>query len=143
MMQRAGDLVVTGQPMEHTFTKVIGTDGAPHISERIGGTGAEVRDVRPENEGGEPLVDVWENDSAVTVLVELPGINKEDIRMEVVRKKLRLVHDTEKKMFSKEIDLPCKVRASSAKVNYRGSVLEVLMEKPAPRKKKKVLPDSI
>lgn len=142
LMRRSGNLPITSQPFEYTYTKVIGADGIPHITERIGDVNAEDDALLLNDEGLEPLVDIWENETTVTILVELPGINKDDVQMEVIGRDLRLSLDTENKIFSKEIELPCKVRPSSIKTSYRGSVLEIILQKPAPRKKKERAPSS-
>lgn len=82
------------------------------------------------------LIDVREKDGKVTVLVELPGIAKEDIDLEVVDKSLVIDVDVPQKRFSKEVELPCAVKASSTRASYRNGVLEVVLDKNVPRKRK-------
>jgi HSP20 family protein len=84
----------------------------------------------------EPLVDVREKDGKVTVLIELPGTIKEDIDVHVSGKTLSIDVDVPEKSFSADVQLPCTVKASSTKASYRNGVLEVVLDKAAPRKRK-------
>jgi HSP20 family protein len=54
----------------------------------------------------EPLVDIHEEDDHVLVLVELPGVAKENIRVELAGGRLELSAERGKTTYRKEIELP-------------------------------------
>lgn len=121
-----GDIEVKG-PYIYGFSITIGPDGKPIIREfgnvkRIAG--------RPSiGEEREPLIDVFEDEKTVTVIVEMPGINKEDIKVKASETSLVISAQTGDRKYYKEIDLPAKVKPESAKANYKNGVLEVKLEK--------------
>jgi HSP20 family protein len=62
---------------------------------------------RPEGaDVREPLVDVHEEDDHVLVLVELPGVAKENVKLQVTEGRLSLFAERGKTTYRKEIDLP-------------------------------------
>jgi len=116
-------------PYVYGFSIRIGPDGKPEIMEfgnvrrRLG---------RPViTEEREPLVDVFESDDEITVVAELPGVEKDKINVEVSDDKRRLIikaSDTNRKYY-KEVDLPAEVEPESASANYKNGVLEVKLKK--------------
>lgn len=86
-----------------------------------------------------PLIDVFEVDDNVQVVAEMPGIEKEDVDLDVEPKKLhiRAAHGARK--YNEVVDLPVSVEIDSAKATLRNGVLEVTLKKTKnPRSKKKV-----
>jgi HSP20 family protein len=62
---------------------------------------------RPEGKDvREPLVDIHEEDDHVLVLVELPGVAKENVNVKVVDGRLELSAERGKTTYRKDIDLP-------------------------------------
>lgn len=81
---------------------------------------AEVEEVR------EPLTDIFEEEKAIKVYVELPGEEKEDIQLNVANGKV----EVKAKKFYKIMELPTKnidIEKTSAK--YKNGVLEVVIPK--------------
>ncbi len=114
-------------PYVYGFSITIGPDGRPVIREfgnvrRIKG--------RPRiSEEREPLVDVLEEKKTITVVAEMPGVDKDNIKIRVRDKTLIINAVGPDRKYYKEIPLPAKVRAESAKASYRNGVLEVKLEK--------------
>lgn len=87
-----------------------------------------------ENVGpGDALIDVWDNDSKVTVLMEMPGSRIEDIGVEIEGKRLVCRVERSDGAFALTADLPCSVRPSSKTVTLRNGVLQVVLEKSRKR----------
>ena len=62
---------------------------------------------RPEGKDvREPLVDIHEEDDCVLVLVELPGVAKESVKLDVADSRLSLLAERGKTTYCKEVDLP-------------------------------------
>ncbi len=71
----------------------------------------------------------------VKVIVELPGVDKQDIDLRSEDRELTISVDTERKRFCKQLELPCDVLEDSAVAEYRNGVLTVFMDKVEPRRK--------
>lgn len=117
------------KPFVYGFEIRIGPDGKPIIREF-----GNVRKIegRPRiTEEREPLIDVFESDDEITVVVEMPGVEKDKIDVRVSEDGKRLIvsaSDTNRRYY-KEIDLPAKVDPQSAKASYKNGVLEVKLKK--------------
>jgi len=130
MLSEAGDNVRT-----YGYTMYQGPDGVPHVRE----FGNAVGEYTPLPAGTrEPFTDVTREGDKVHVTVELPGVRKEDIDLEVTDSTLSVSVDTESKKFAKSIALPCDVKSDTAKAEYNNGILEVMMEskKSSPMGKK-------
>jgi len=115
------------KPYVYGFSLSIGPDGKPVIRE-FGNVqrdrfGPKVREDR------EPLVDVLEEDEDVVVVAELPGVEKEDIRLHAGEDHLTISVDTSDRKYYKELVLPVGVDPGSARAVYKNGVLEVRLKK--------------
>jgi HSP20 family protein len=129
-------------PFVYGYSMTIGPDGKPRIRE----FGNVKPSVKPEafgipkpsldvKEEREPLVDVMATNGEVKVIVELPGVEKEDIKLHGTEDSLTISVDTPKRKYYKEIALPAKVDPKEAKTIYKNGVLEVTL--PGTEKKEK------
>ncbi|MFH1721281.1 MAG: Hsp20/alpha crystallin family protein [Candidatus Altiarchaeota archaeon] len=82
----------------------------------------------------EPVTDLIENTKDITLLAELPGVDKKDINLDLTEEKATISVDTPTKNYKKEILLQYKVKPKSAKARYKNGVLEVKLEKEEPQK---------
>ncbi len=74
----------------------------------------------------EPLTDVFEEKDNVKLYVELPGADKDDVKLNVTDGQA----EVRAKKFYKTINLPtCDVEADKAVANYKNGVLEVTIPK--------------
>jgi len=114
-------------PYVYGFSITIGPDGKPIIKEfgnvrRIAG--------RPKiSEEREPLVDVIEDKDTITVVAEVPGVNKEDIDVKIKGRTLIISAASGDRKYYKEVELPTDVKPETAKASYRNGVLEVKIKK--------------
>jgi HSP20 family protein len=107
------------------YTMVRGPDGVPHVHEY----GNAIEDQHSLGEGvREPLTDVSSSDDGkVRVVVELPGVEKEDIGLEGTKDSLKVSVDTTTRKFEKTLALPNDVDPNSAVARYNNGILEVTM----------------
>ena len=121
-------------PLVYGFSMRSGPDGRPVVQEfgNVPRGGAP-----PDASCREPLTDVTEETDKVKVIVELPGVDRQDIDLRSEGRELTISVDTERKKFCKRLDLPCDVKEDSAVAEYRNGVLTVLMEKVEPKPKGK------
>ena len=78
------------------------------------------------DETREPLTDVFEDKEHVKLYIELPGVDKDDIQLNVTATQAEI----KAKNFYKTIDLPSRnAEFEKAAANYKNGVLEVLIPK--------------
>ncbi|MDD1769770.1 MAG: Hsp20/alpha crystallin family protein [Methanomassiliicoccales archaeon] len=133
-----GELDAESRPLIYGFSMRVGGDGVPVIQEFGNTTGAT--QTGEKDLLREPLTDIIESDDKVRVIVELPGVEKNDIRLNADGRTLEIEVENPDKRFSKHLDLPCDVRPGSAKANYKNGVLEVVLTRRAPKRKGKAIP---
>jgi len=74
----------------------------------------------------EPLTDIFEDKEHVKLYIELPGVDKDNIQLNVTATQAEI----KAKNFYKTIDLPSRnVEFEKAAANYKNGVLEVLIPK--------------
>jgi len=111
-----------------------------------GKTGTELATSGPATSLWRPLIDVKEGDKEITVHAEVPGLNKEDIHVEVKNNVLTVsgerkwekkeenekVHRVERSYgkFSRSLALPEGVDEKSIKAAFNNGVLELSIPKP-------------
>jgi HSP20 family protein len=120
-------------PFVYGYSMKIGPDGKPEIREfgnvKPSRLGPEVKEER------EPLVDIIETNGEVHVVVELPGVEKSDIKLHGTEDMLTMSVDTAQRKYYKEVKLPAKVNVKEAKTQYKNGVLEVTLRKIKGEKK--------
>jgi len=82
-----------------------------------------------------PLIDVLETEDSVHVIAEMPGIEKEDIRLDATDSAVDLRACRDERKYSEHIELPFKVNPNSAEATYKNGVLEVIFRRMEPTKK--------
>lgn len=128
-------------PFVYGYSLKIGPGGKPEIREfgnvKPSRYGPQVKEER------EPLVDIIETDGEVHVVVELPGVEKNDIKLHGTENTLTISVDTQQRKYYKEVTLPAKVKVKDAKSEYKNGVLEVTLPKIEDKKKPKGEPIGI
>ncbi|MBD3188900.1 Hsp20 family protein [Candidatus Bathyarchaeota archaeon] len=134
-----------GAPFVYGFSVRMGPDGRP-IIDRFG-------NIKPsemgENEGAlpaaddvgnvrEPLADLIEEEKEIVVVVELPGVQKEDIELMATEYTLEIhAADSEgMRVYQKRMELPGKINPDVAKARYTNGILEVRLVKVEDEKRR-------
>jgi HSP20 family protein len=118
-------------PFVYGYSMRIGPDGKPDVRE-FGNVKPEARFGRPRvniSEEREPLVDITETDSELHVIAELPGVEKDDVKMHGTDTSLSIDVDTAERKYHKVVELPTKVDTKETKASYKNGVLEVTLQK--------------
>jgi HSP20 family protein len=115
-------------PFVYGYSMKIGADGKPEIQE-FGNIKKGLKGTPQVKEEREPLVDIVDSESEVHVVVELPGVEKTDIKLHGTEDSLTISVDTPHYKYYKEVELPAKVRIKEAKSTYKNGVLEVIVPK--------------
>jgi len=122
-------------PFVYGYSMKIGPDGKPEIRE-FGNIKKSLKGPQVKEER-EPLVDVVDTDNEIRVVVELPGVEKSDIKLHGTEDSLEISVDTPQSKYYKEVTLPSKVKVREAKSSYKNGVLEVILPKIEAEKKPK------
>ncbi|RLI04806.1 Hsp20/alpha crystallin family protein [Candidatus Bathyarchaeota archaeon] len=126
-----GRIVREFGPVVYGYSITIGPDGKPIVRE-FGNVKPSLRGIKPSLDikmEREPLVDVMSDDGNIKVIAELPGVEKQDIKLHATSKTLTISVDTPQRKYYKELELPEEVDPKTAKSVYRNGVLEVTMAK--------------
>ncbi len=129
-------------PLVYGYSMTIGPDGRPKVKEfgnarGISGTAASISG-RPLTAGEiEPLSDITTTGKDVKVIVEMPGIDKKDIRINAYDNSVRIsTADTAKKKYRSEIELPPEADIETVKSSYNNGILEITFKKKEQTKPK-------
>jgi HSP20 family protein len=123
-----------GKPFVHGFKIQYGPDGKPKI-EDFGNK--PIKSPKGESlisEEREPLTDIIEGDNDVAVTVEIPGVEKEDIDLNVTKETLEIRVDTHQRKYHKNLNLPCDVLPKTTKATYKNGILDVVIKRSEKKK---------
>src|SRR5512139_1988301 len=120
-------------PFVYGYSMKIGPDGKPEIRE-FGNIKKSLKGPTVKEER-EPLVDIVETNNEIRVVVEMPGVEKSDIKLHGTEDSLTISVDTPQSKYYKEVTLPAKVKVKESKSSYKNGVLEVVLPKAEVPKK--------
>jgi len=141
LLEKLGELAETGKELSQTgeihgsgkqvrgiygFTVKVGLgDQGPRI-EPFGNIRRDIKSGRTEvQEVREPMVDIFEEEDHLLVLAELPGIGKENVRVDVKDDVLTISAERGDKKYRKEVLLPRSVSKEKMQVSCNNGVLEI------------------
>ncbi|MHA1699365.1 MAG: archaeal heat shock protein Hsp20 [Promethearchaeota archaeon] len=119
-------------PFVYGFSVRVGEDGKP-IIKKFGNivrptSEDEIERITPDVR--EPLADVIEEENEIVVVVELPGVKKEDIQLNATDYALEIYAESGNiRKYRKRLDLPARINPDKAKARYTNGILEVRLEK--------------
>lgn len=107
---------------------------------------------RSEYSFREPLTDLRDEEDSIVAAIELPGVDKRDIKINVTEESLEIKVEKKEeakikgknyikeerayKGFYRKITLPEKIIPDKVKANYKDGILEVIMPKQQKEKKR-------
>ncbi|WEU40686.1 MAG: Hsp20 family protein [Candidatus Odinarchaeum yellowstonii] len=113
------------KPFVYGYSVFIGPNGVPVIREF--GTPLKARGSKVGKVRYEPYHDVIvdEEKGTVTITVEVPGVDKQDITVKVAGENIRIKGSTKGREFEKVIPLNSEVDKESIKATYKNGILEI------------------
>ncbi|HJU79037.1 MAG TPA: archaeal heat shock protein Hsp20 [Nitrososphaeraceae archaeon] len=123
-------------PLVYGSTTTIGSDGKPIVR--------EFGNIRPRMRGAtpnilserQPLSEVSTTDKEIKVAVELPGISKEQIKIDVNDNQVEVKTEDPKRKYHEVIDLPYEVDSDNVKSTFINGLLEITFNKKSNAKRK-------
>jgi len=98
-------------------------DGSPSVSSfgniRKSSKGPVVEEVR------EPIVDIFEEDAGIQIIAEMPGIEEQDISLEIKGDIVIINASGSKRKYQKEVLLPRTVTDRQMNWAYKNGILEI------------------
>jgi HSP20 family protein len=125
-----GSVVRETGPIVYGYSVKIGPDGKPEIRKfgnidafpNLLGGGLAVKEER------EPLIDVIRGQDDLRVVAEVPGVSKENLRVNADDNSLTIESITGQPRYHKRIELPEIVDPRTAKSTYKNGILEVSLK---------------
>jgi HSP20 family protein len=128
-------------PLVYGYSMTIGPDGKPKVKQfgnvrSLGGGGMIPPALTAERE---PLADVTTTDKDVRVTAEMPGISKQDIKINAYDDSVEVsTLETAPKKYRRLIELPLDADIETAKSTYTNGILEITFKKKGKPKGKEI-----
>ncbi len=113
-------------PLVYGYSVTIGPDGKPKIKE-FGNIKPSPRSLMEQSGTREPLVDYVynEKEGTVTVTAEMPGVSKEDIKVNVSEDNVTIHAENGPKKYHADVPVEQKLDEKSTKATYANGILEL------------------
>jgi HSP20 family protein len=129
-------------PLVYGYSMTVGPDGKPKVKEfgnvkpsrRLGfRTGLS----RPEiSDEMEPLADITTTDNDIRVVIEMPGLSKDKIKVDTYEDKVEVKSDDPQRKYHKIVELPPEADIETARCAYKNGILEITFNKKEQAKTK-------
>lgn len=130
-------------PLVYGYSVTIGPDGKPKVKEfgnvkSLGGGGGGMTPPALTAER-EPMADVTTSDKDVKVTVEMPGVSKQDIKINAQDYSVEVsTIESASKKYHRLIELPQDADLETAKSTYTNGILEITFKKKGKTKGKEL-----
>jgi len=123
-----------GKSVVHGYKIHIGPDGKP-IIENFGNKPTQLPTGEAAiSEEREPLTDIIEGDEDIAITVEIPGVERDDINLDITRDNLEIKVDTPNRKYHKNLPLPCDILPKTTKATYKNGILDIVMKRKEKKK---------
>ncbi|MEM2145436.1 MAG: hypothetical protein QW279_08740 [Candidatus Jordarchaeaceae archaeon] len=116
-------------PLFYGFSVTIGPDGKPQIKQLGKGDNPFQPTVEFEQKEEEPLVEVLDEGNEIIVIAEIPGVTKDDIKVDATKNTIYIWVNANVKKYNKEVQMPCKINPKTVETSYKNRVLEIRAQK--------------
>lgn len=126
-------------PLVYGYSVTVGPDGKPKVRE-FGNVRSPVGLAPPSlTAEREPLADVIPSEKDIKVTVEMPGISKQDIKINAYDGSVEVsTTETAYKKYRRTIELPQDADVETAKSTYTNGILEITFKKKGTPKGKEI-----
>ena len=125
-------------PIVYGYSMTIGPDGKPRVREF--GNVRSLSSSSLRGEGGsftrplisserEPLADITTSNTEVKVILEMPGVSKDKIKISAYDNSVEIKSDDPQRKYHQVIDLPPEADIETAKSSYKNGILEITFNK--------------
>lgn len=122
-------------PFVYGYSMTIGPDGKPRVREFGNvrsplagfGLGASTRPLISSER--EPLADITTTEKEVKVILEMPGVSKENIKINAYESTLDVRSDDPQRKYHEVIELPAEADVETARSTYKNGILEIVFDR--------------
>jgi HSP20 family protein len=120
-------------PFVYGYSMTIGPDGRPKVREfgnvksPFSTRGFSTRPLISSER--EPLADVTTTDKDVKVVVEIPGVSKENIKINVYDNSVEVTTTGTERKYHEVVDIPPETDIETATSTYKNGILEIIFKK--------------
>jgi HSP20 family protein len=121
-------------PFVYGYSMTVGPDGKPRVK--------EFGNIKSPMSGGratfgvpkisserEPLTDISTTATEVKVAIEMPGVSKENIKIQAYENKVEVESNDPKRKYHEVIDIPPEADIETVKSTYNNGILEIVFGK--------------
>ena len=123
------DKLEPGKSFVRGFSIRVGPDGKPHLEEFGNHHIPSDTGKNSISDEREPLTDIMEGEQDISVTVEIPGVEKEDIDLRVTEQKLEITVDTPQRKYHKTVNFSGDVKPKTTKATYKNGILDVAVKR--------------
>ena len=129
-------------PFVYGYSMTIGPDGKPRVREfgnvrsPLAGYGLGAFNRPLISSEREPLADITTTDKEVKVVLEMPGVNKENIKINAHDSTVEVRSDDPQRKYHEVIDVPPETDIETARSTYKNGILEIIFNKKQAAKPK-------
>jgi len=141
LIEKLGEIEASGEDSgKHGSLR--GSDGKVRgiygVQVKVGLGGSEIKlepfgNLKPESESGqatvhetrEPVCDVFEEETELLIVAEMPGVSAEDVKLEIEGDLLTIQAERRDRKYFKELQLPRPILLSKVQVSAKNGVLEL------------------
>jgi HSP20 family protein len=129
-------------PFVYGYSMTIGPDGKPRVREfgnvrsPLAGFGLGAFNRPLISSEREPLADITTTDKEVKVVLEMPGVNKENIKINAHDSTVEVRSDDPQRKYHEVIDVPPETDIETARSTYKNGILEIIFNKKQAAKPK-------
>jgi HSP20 family protein len=135
MQQMAPDLQANpDKPAIIGFSMRLSSDGKPLVEEFGNVSKAGLKPVVAKVR--EPLVDIQLAEKNVFVTVELPGVEKENVKLNIPDEQTLEIIVAGQNSFYKKLSLPVQIKKEQSKAKFKNGILEISLDKKNPAEQK-------
>ena len=120
-------------PFVYGYSMTIGPDGKPRVKEfgnvkspLARGSGFYKPMISSERE---PLSDVSVTDKEVKIVVEMPGVPKEKIKVNAYQDKVEVISQDPQRRFHETVEIPPEADIETVRSSYNNGILELIFNK--------------
>ena len=123
-------------PLVYAYSMTIGQDSKPKVR--------EFGNIRPSSRLGEPnsswaaplisgerepLADVTTTDKEIKVILEMPGVSKENIKINASDNSVEVKSEDPQRKYHRVVEIPAEADVQTVKSTYKNGVLEIVFRK--------------
>lgn len=126
------------KPLIYGWSYHVGPDGKPHYQE-FSNDNEKISQYTPKppelQAKKDPFIDVIDAEKEIYITAEIPGVDKENIDVELTKDSLLLTVNHPERGVKKEIDLPAEISRKPVEAKYNNGVLSITLKKRKNKKK--------